>query len=90
LENETGRPIRYGLANDSKRLNKIIKSADLIGIYRKPIVQSDVGSVIGQFWSCEAKPVGWHYTGSDREPMQLAWLNLVLALGGRAEFVSTI
>lgn len=31
-ETENGRPIRYGLANDSAQLNKRLKSADLIGI----------------------------------------------------------
>src|SRR5688500_7343546 len=32
LPNENGRPVRYGLCNDSPQLNKMLKSADLIGI----------------------------------------------------------
>ena len=31
LKDETGRPVRYGLANDSSKINKVVKSGDLIG-----------------------------------------------------------
>jgi hypothetical protein len=77
LKSEDGRMIRFGLANDSKRRNEIIKSGDLIGI-----------GPGGQFVSIECKRPGWTYSGQGREPAQLAWIQLVIAAGGRAKFVT--
>lgn len=82
LKDETGRLVRYGLANDSKAINDRIKSADLIGIYRRRIEPRDVGQVIGQFLSVETKRDGWRYAGTDREAAQCAWAAGVLAWGG--------
>lgn len=86
LKDETGRPVRYGLANDSSRLNKIIKSGDLIGWRRVRIEQSHVGSVIAQFVSVECKRSGWKYSGNEHEAAQLAWIKLINANGGDAQF----
>ncbi len=86
LEDKTGRPVRYGLANDSARLNKMIKSSDLIGWRRVRIEQPHVGSIIAQFVSREVKAGNWTYSGNDHEVAQLAWLKLVNANGGDAQF----
>lgn len=88
LEDATGRPVRYGLANESKEINRIIKSGDLIGVRPRLITQADVGTVVGQFVSREIKRPGWHYTGDDRERAQLAFAQLVLSLGGDACFAT--
>jgi hypothetical protein len=80
--------MRYGLANDSPGLNKIIKSADLIGIKPVIITHGMVGGTIGQFISREVKPPSWQYRGTEREKAQLAWINLVLSLGGNACFAT--
>lgn len=88
LVDDRGVPLRYGLANDSAALNKVIKSADLVGIYPLRITPEHVGSVVGQFWSVEAKQVGWTYTGRGREAAQSAWAQLVVSLGGRACFAT--
>ncbi len=85
---ETGRFIRYGLANDSEKINKELKSSDLIGITPVVVTQEMVGCRIGQFTSYEIKKGDWKYTGTDRELAQLRWLQLVLSLGGRAAFIN--
>lgn len=88
LVDERGVPVRYGLANDTPALNKKIKSGDLIGIRPRVITPQMVGQVIGQFTSRECKPVGWRWSGTDRELAQLAWCDLVNGLGGDACFVT--
>jgi hypothetical protein len=90
LIDSRGVPVRYGLANDSKDLNRAVKSADLIGWRPLVIEQRHVGQVIGQFVSRECKKVGWHYTGDDHEQAQLAWAQLVTAAGGDAAFCTGI
>lgn len=86
LEDRTGRPVRYGLANESSAQNKVIKSADLIGIRPVLIEPRHVGHTIGQFVSREVKEAGWHYTGKGREPAQMAWASAIVARGGDACF----
>ena len=86
LVDSRGVPVRYGLANESKQVNEVMKSADLIGWRPLLIEQRHVGTVVAQFVSREVKAVGWHYTGADREPAQLAWAQLVTAGGGDAAF----
>lgn len=90
LVDSRGVPVRYGLANDSKQLNEVMKSADLIGWRPLLIEPRHVGTVVGQFVSREVKAVGWHYTGADREPAQLAWAQLVTAGGGDAAFCTGV
>lgn len=80
--------MRWGLANDSKLLNAKLKSADLIGIKPRLILPSDVGSILGQFWSRECKPAKWRYTGTEREVAQLRWVTLINASGGDAAFTT--
>ncbi len=91
LRDEHGRLVRYGLANSSKDENKLIASADRIGIRRRLITPQMVGTHIGQFVSRETKKVGWVWTGGDtregqREEAQLRWAQLILSYGGDAGF----
>ena len=80
-----GNFIRYGLANDSKAMNERIKSSDLIGI--NPVYVTEP-QWIGQFVAREVKVPGWTYKGTAREKAQLAFLELVLSLGGDAAFAT--
>lgn len=79
-------PVRYGLANDSQRLNGVIKSSDLILAIPRRITTADVGRTIAQFGAIETKRPGWRYTGKDQEPGQAAWLALINKIGGFARF----
>ncbi len=86
LRSDTGRPVRYGLANESNKVNAILKSGDYIG-WRPVLIQHHhVGTTIAQFVSRETKKVGWHYVGDEHEQAQLAWLQLVISDGGDAAF----
>lgn len=79
-------PIRWGLCNDSAKLNSKIKSSDLIGIMPRLITPEMVGTTIGQFIAVETKRPGWKYKGDDHEVAQLNWLQLVAGKGGVAFF----
>lgn len=89
-KDDYGNFVRYGLCNDSERIDKVLKSHDLIGIAPVTIEPKHVGQVIGQFLSVEVKKEGWHFTGTPREEAQQAWAELVISLGGRALFVNRV
>ena len=86
---EDGSFMRWGLANDSANVNRVIKSADLIGLRPVLIAPEHVGLVLGQFVSREIKAAGWRYAGTDREVAQLNWATLVNTLGGDARFATS-
>lgn len=85
---ETGRQIRYGLANDSAAMNKVIKSHDLIGITPITITPEHIGAVLGVFTSFEVKRPGWVFKGTPREQAQLKWAELITSLGGISKFAT--
>jgi hypothetical protein len=61
----TGRMIRYGLGNDSSKLNAAFKSSDLIGIYPVVITPELLGRTLGLFFAVEVKAPGWKFRESD-------------------------
>ena len=85
-QDATGRVIRYGLANDSKQMNAVIKSGDLIGIRPIEIKPHHVGTIIGQFISRECKKAGWKWSGDAHELAQQNWCDIINANGGDATF----
>lgn len=87
-DHETGSFVRYGLCNDSARVNEQLKSADLIGIRRVLVTPGHVGQHIGQFVSREVKHGGWQWTGSPREVAQANFAALVNSYGGDACFAA--
>lgn len=88
LLDATGRPVRYGLANDSKALNTALKSGDLIGWRAVTITPDMVGKTIAQFVSRECKPGDWKYRGDAHEKAQKAWTDIINRDGGDACFVT--
>lgn len=85
---EDGSFMRWGLANDSAQVNKVVKSADLIGLIPVTITKAHVGQVFGRFLSREVKAAGWRYSATPREVAQLNWATLVNTLGGDAGFAT--
>lgn len=89
LKDSKGRLVRFGLGNVSEKFNSISKSSDLIGITSIPILPHHVGQRLGVFTAFEIKAPGWKYTGTPREKAQLNFINLVIAQGGIASFISS-
>lgn len=89
LRDERGRPVRFGLANETAALNKDLKSSDYIGWKSLQVTPAMVGQRIAQFRARECKRPGWTYRGDAREKAQLNFINLVNADGGDAKFVTS-
>lgn len=88
LKTEDGRFIRFGLANESARMNEVLKSGDFIGIEEIEITPEMVGKTIGVFASREYKKPDWKYSGTEREKAQVRWANHINRKGGSAKFVT--
>lgn len=101
LEDINGRPVRYGLANDSAQMNKRIKSHDLIGWWPRCVWYADNKDLppVAQFVSIECKREDWFggYPNvpdrkrfNEREEAQAVWLDMVRADGGISGFVRCV
>jgi len=90
MNQDTGRPVRFGLANESKKLNKKFKSGDYIGITPLVITPEMVGKTIGIFTNIEAKAEGFkereNYHPNSREFAQNNFNKLIEKLGGLSGF----
>jgi hypothetical protein len=85
-KDDTGRWVRYGLANDSKQMNELMKSPDLVGWRRTLITPAMVGTSFARTVLREVKEPGWQYVGDDHEQAQLRFLTLAIADGADAAF----
>lgn len=88
LKDKHGTPVRFGLANESKAQNAVVKSGDYIGLRPVVITPAHVGHTIGQFVSRETKHANWTYKGDAHETAQLNWALLVQRYGGDAQFAT--
>ncbi len=86
LQDKTGRLVRYGLANESERENKLNKSSDFIGCQPTMVTTLMVGRTVGIFTAREMKEEGWVYTGTGREVAQRNFGMNVIRLGGDFKF----
>lgn len=94
LLDKRGVPVRFGLCNDSAKLNARYKSGDLIG-WRSVVITPDmVGQRVAIYTSLECKPEGWTPALSgerfEHEEAQRRWRDLVLSAGGEARFVTGV
>lgn len=87
---ETGRMIRYGLANDSKRLNEVFKSSDLIGPSPILIRPHHIGRTLGIFTAVEVKEPSWTKPKNERERAQSNFLMTVERFGGIGMFCTSV
>lgn len=89
LMDDTGRPVRYGLANDSKAMNSEYKSGDLVGVRPVLILPEHVGRTLGVFVSVECKHPDWRPTpGDKRYQAQKRWADMITSLGGYARIIT--
>lgn len=91
LPDKTGRIVRFGLGNDSAKLNAVWKSSDLIGILPVTVTPEMVGLRLGIFVAVDAKsPDAWK--GGPRTAHELAQENFfinVRQLGGIGGFATS-
>lgn len=87
---DTGRAIRYGLGNESKKFWDKWRSGDLVGSTRMLIQPHHVGRTVGVFTMMEVKEAGWKKPKDDRERAQMNCLINVAQLGGIAGFVADV
>lgn len=85
---DSGRQVRYGLGNDSAKLNAVLKSSDLIGI--TPVTDPVSGRRYGVFTAVEVKSPGFKGPKNDRERAQARFIKLVQDKGGIAGFASDV
>lgn len=92
LLDANGRPVRFGLGNDSAKRNKEIKSSDLIGITKIVITQEMVGQTIGVFTAVECKEESWNCQKKldERETAQFNFITWVRSMGGLAGFANKV
>lgn len=91
VHTDDGRFIRFGLCNESKKQNELIKSSDLVGITPVLITPDMVGQVVGVFTAVETKKSNWNFSLSDKRAVaQKAFHDIVLRAGGYAGFAKTV
>lgn len=88
----TGRHVRYGLGNTSKKRNDEIKSSDLIGITTITITPQMAGTRVGIFTAVECKSSDWNPNKAlDRHELaQQTFTDWVKARGGFAGFAYSL
>lgn len=88
LEDRNGRPVRYGLCNESPAMNKVLKASDDILIIPHIVRPEDVGRKFGIFGAAEYKRKDWKFTGKGREVAQSNFHRMVQAKGGIGFFAN--
>lgn len=90
-QDQTGRVIRYGLMNDSQKLNARFKSSDLIGIRPMVVTAEWVGHTVGVFTAIECKGSDWTNRPNDEHTQaQQRFIDLVRRNGGFAGFARSV
>lgn len=72
--------VRFGLMNESKEIDKKLKSSDLVAIIAPH----------GRWLVIEVKKEGWKFTGTPREVAQKAWIDYMIERGAIGGFCSSV
>ena len=92
LPDRDGRPVRFGLGNESKKLNQELKTGDFVGWTPLTITADMVGKQVAIFTNIEAKAFGFkerdNYNPNTREYGQNKFNQLVIDAGGLAGFAT--
>lgn len=89
LDDRNGRPVRYGLCNETPAMNRALKSADDICIVPYTVTPSDIGRKLGVFLGVEHKKADWIFTGAGRETPQANFHRMVASAGGVSLFANS-
>lgn len=88
VNQKTNRPIRFGLGNDSSRLNSKFKSSDLIGITPR---RCECGRIHGIFTALEIKKPKWKFDKNNNVHVgQNNFLNKIRENGGLCAFITSM
>lgn len=92
LKDIKGRPIRFGLGNESAKINESLKSPDYVGFLPTVITPEMVGRQVAIFTGIEVKPEGTvihkEWSPKSREYAQQKFINLIRHHGGVAGFAT--
>lgn len=88
----TGRVVRYGLANESKKQNDKFKSSDLIGVTQIVVTPDMIGKKLAVFTAIECKKEEWNPDKSldAREQAQKNFIDFIVERGGIAGFSNSV
>lgn len=81
---------RWGLGNDSKKINEVRKSSDLIGCTAVVITPEMIGHTVAVLTVVEVKKQGWRYSATKKNRAQLNFINWVRSNGGVGCFAQSV
>ena len=81
---------RWGLGNDSKKINEVRKSSDLIGCTAVVITPEMIGHTVAVLTVVEVKKQGWRWSATNKNKAQLNFINWVLSNGGIGCFAQSV
>lgn len=92
FKDSTGRWLRFGLANISKKASKFFRSSDGIGFTEIIITPEMIGKKIAVFTAIETKESTWNPNKKldEREVAQKNYIDYVLMRGGFAGFANSV
>ena len=81
---------RWGLGNDSKKINDVRKSSDLIGYTSVIITPEMVGHTIAVLTVVEVKKQGWQWSETKKNTAQLNFINWARTGGAIGCFAQSV
>lgn len=89
LKDAKGRWVRFGLCNETKGMNEVIKSSDDICIIPYVVKPKDIGRKLGVFLGVEHKKRDWVFGSESREVAQAQFQRMISNVGGVGLFANS-